>query len=105
MPFEKGKSGNPGGRPKKSSQAAYLARKYAEQAIEALVGNLKDENGSVRNSAARELLDRGFGKPEQYVELDADQKHTIRELPETDDWLSQFVGAGKKKTSKKAGKN
>ena len=65
--WQKGVSGNPGGRPKITAEVKELARQYTDQAIIALVKNLEDENGSVRNTAASILLDRGYGKPAQAI--------------------------------------
>ena len=69
--FPKGKSGNPGGRPRDEQKVAELARSYTTEAIETLVELMrsgKDER--VRGTAAQALLNHGWGKPE--VELVAD---------------------------------
>lgn len=62
-PFEKGKSGNPGGRPRVISELRDLARAYAPAAIKEL-GRLvlKARSEMARIAAAKELLDRGCGK-------------------------------------------
>jgi len=39
-----------------------LMKPHAAKAIKALIGNLTDENASVRNIAAKEILDRAYGK-------------------------------------------
>lgn len=41
---------------------AAKAREHADKALQVLVEALGDQSGKVRISAARELLDRGFGK-------------------------------------------
>lgn len=61
--FQKGQSGNPGGRPKAAGEIRELARKHTQAAIRALVDALQDERTKV--SAAVALLDRGYGKPAQ----------------------------------------
>jgi HEAT repeat protein len=63
--FQPGQSGNPGGRPKAIGHVRDLAREQTEASIEALVKNLKDESGAVRNAAAAELLNRAWGKAPQ----------------------------------------
>lgn len=63
--FEKGNPGGPG-RPKMTQEEKdirKMALEHAEAAVAALVANLKAENASV--AAAREILDRAFGKPVQ----------------------------------------
>lgn len=65
-PFEPGKSGNPGGRPKKTEQLRRiedLARQHSEDAILALVDEARNGGGAPRVSAAVAILDRGWGKP------------------------------------------
>jgi hypothetical protein len=59
-PWAKGQSGNPGGRPK---GIAAKAREHTDRALEVLSGALGDEDPRVRVTAAKELLDRGWGKP------------------------------------------
>jgi hypothetical protein len=69
MPFEPGQSGNPAGRVKDAGYLRQTARLYAEQAIGVLVSALEDEDTKVRIKAAEVLLDRGWGKPSQTVDL------------------------------------
>ena len=68
--FPKGKSPNPGGRPKLPEDIKHvreLARLYTPQAVQALVDTLKDGGWSAKVAAANVLLDRGWGKPEQPI--------------------------------------
>jgi hypothetical protein len=69
IPFKKGQSGNPGGRAKVISELRDLARAHTAEAIETLVRALNDKSGSVRIVAARELLDRGWGRAVQSYDV------------------------------------
>jgi hypothetical protein len=65
-PFEPGKSGNPGGRPKQIAEVRDLAREHTPDAIRILAKWMKqDDNPSAAVAAAREMLDRGWGKAAQ----------------------------------------
>lgn len=63
MGFQKGVSGNPGGKSKTPKEVQTLARQYTAQAIGALVKALAEPNERVK--AADILLERGWGKVTQ----------------------------------------
>ncbi len=67
MPFEKGQSGNPGGRPKESARVKALAQQHSEKAITKLASLMDSENESIALAASNALLDRGIGKPAQAI--------------------------------------
>ena len=70
LKFRKGQSGNPGGRPKVLGEVQELARQYAPTVIGELARlALKAKNETVRIAAIRELLDRGYGRPRQGLEV------------------------------------
>ena len=68
--FQKGMTGNAGGRPKLPEDIKHvreLARAHTEDAIYALVEVLHGDGASAKVAAANALLDRGWGKAEQPV--------------------------------------
>ncbi len=70
MPFVKGQSGNPGGRPKALAEVQDAARQHTAAAMATLARVCSDETvpPAAQVAAATALLDRGWGKPTQAVE-------------------------------------
>ena len=68
-PFQKGVSGNPGGRPRVLADVQELARERSPEAINILAHVMRDEKAppAARVAAANALLDRGYGKPTQPI--------------------------------------
>lgn len=77
MPFVKGKSGNPRGRPRVDFELRDAARLYGQEAIDKLVELMRGDDLRVAQAAARELLDRGFGKPAQSVTVAGDPENPL----------------------------
>jgi hypothetical protein len=81
--FQRGASGNPGGRPRAHiGDLSREARRYASLAVGTLVKICR--NGMERNKlvAARELLDRGYGRPVQMVDASLISKKLTELTPE-----------------------
>jgi hypothetical protein len=69
--WKKGQSGNPGGLPKDLPGLRALARGHTAEAIETLAKIMMGRYpAAARVQAANALLDRGYGRPQQYVEAD-----------------------------------
>jgi chemotaxis receptor (MCP) glutamine deamidase CheD len=70
MPFVKGQSGNPSGRRHKHiGDLSREARKYAKLALDVVVEICKKGAERNRLAAAALLLDRGYGRPVQALDL------------------------------------
>ena len=77
MPFVKGQSGSPAGRSKADLSIRDAARLHGEAAIAKLVEFLGCDDRRVALAAAQALLDRGFGKPAQSIELTGDADNPV----------------------------
>jgi len=73
--WKPGQSGNPKGRPKPDVDIAALAREHGPKCIEVVVKILGSDDEKLRLAAAIALLDRGFGRPKQ--EMDINSNSTI----------------------------
>lgn len=69
--FQKGVSGNPGGRPSVSGPLKELAKAHTAEALETLVAALQADESRTRVAAAEALLDRGWGRPTQHHDIEA----------------------------------
>ena len=97
--FKPGVSGNPGGRPKKpqtleririEADVKALARECAPEAILTIRTIMLDAKAppAARIGAANALLDRGFGRPAQQVDVNATIDFDFSQL--SDDEFEEF---------------
>jgi hypothetical protein len=69
--FLRGKSGNPGGRPRSLANVMHEARRHTQPALATLVKLMKGARSeAVRLGAAEAILSRAWGKPVQSLQLD-----------------------------------
>jgi HEAT repeat protein len=65
--FEKGKSGNPGGRAKADPRVLAALKAATPKAVKVLIALLDSDDEDIRFKAASNLIDRECGKPAQSV--------------------------------------
>lgn len=80
-----GTTGNPGGRPK---GIAAKAREHGDKALQVLADALEDEDVRVRVAAAKEIIDRGYGKA---VTMTADVSNRLDDF--NDETLDSAIDA------------
>ena len=66
--FQKGQSGNPGGRSKLPADIREAFKAKAPQALEVLTRCLQSGDDRIAMMAAQAILDRGYGKPTQSID-------------------------------------
>lgn len=100
--FEKGKSGNPGGRPKILAEVRALAREYTPKAIHTLASIMTDSDrrGSERIKAAEILLDRAWGKPTTPVEVSGPDQQPLEWKTAKDELTRILADVGAKQGKK-----
>lgn len=70
--FAPGVSPNPGGRPRVVAKVRELAQQQGETAFQKVVDLMQSNDERIALAAAREILDRAYGKPEQAHKLEGD---------------------------------
>ena len=93
--FKKGESGNPGGRPKLPAEMREMFQAKASEAFEVLCRHLHANDPKVSVTAAKEILDRAYGRPVQQVDANIAEESSVRyyaEVPEpcltTEEWIA-----------------
>lgn len=67
--FKKGQSGNPLGKPKENPEIKELARQHSTEAFNKIIQLMKSDDDKIAFAASREVLDRGYGKAPQSMEV------------------------------------
>ena len=94
--FQKGQSGNPGGRSKLPADIREAFKAKAPEALEVLTRCLQSDDDRIAMMAAQAILDRGYGKPTQSIDVreDGGSVRYYAEMPEkcatTQEWLESI---------------
>src|SRR5262245_2714028 len=76
--FQKGVSGNPGGRPKLPAEMKEMFQAKAPEAFEVLCRHLNAKDPRVAVAAATQILDRAYGRPMQQVDANINEDNSVR---------------------------
>lgn len=74
-PFQPGQSGNPAGRTPISHDVKTLAKKNTKRAFEKILELIDSDDERVALTAAKEVLDRAWGKPATSDDADTEKRN------------------------------
>jgi hypothetical protein len=105
VPFLKGQSGNPGGRPKASlpdgRTLSEVAREHTSEAVATLAAVMRDLGSpqSARIAAASTLLDRGWGRASQDVVVSAVPSLPVESADEARANIARYIESERRRQS------
>lgn len=83
-PFRPGQSGNPGGRPKDTDDVRQMAQRHTPEAITRLVAWMRSENPKASVTASLALIERGYGRPLQPMDITQRTKLDLTRLSDSE---------------------
>ena len=93
--FQKGVSGNPGGRPKLPAEMKEMFQAKAPEAFEVLCQHLNAKDPRVSVAAATQILDRAYGRPVQSIDAniseDGGPVRYYAEVPQKDETTEAWI--------------
>ena len=89
-PFQKGQSGNPGGRPKVAPEVRELAKEHGPQAFARVIKLMDSKDESLALAACKEVLNRVYGRSPQPL-VGGDKPIEIETTPLDDRELARRI--------------